>query len=434
MRDLVIMGLTAVMIVLSMRSAFNAMLLWGWSGLMSLDFYLYGSMRGFPYGTAFAGLALALLAIQNKTLHYRYGRGGLTAVWLLMMVHGWCCAAFAFPDLARNAEYALNVSKLILFCLLLPAVLTTPTRLHALLFALCLGVGIHGIIEALKFLSSAGAHVVLGLPKYGDNNYIAVAMAMVIPLVVQIKRYSGSRMVKSICNASVVLLVISVVATYSRGGLISLVALALFTIVNSRRKMAGLAWLALAAALLLGFAPERWEMRMDTIGTAREDSSFEGRLAAWQVSSSIALQDPFFGGGYHAVESPQVWRKFSGRKGLLDAFNIPVLPDSAAGKAAHSIFFEVLGDKGFVGLGIQLWVYLLAFVYARRLVVRARLGGAPWRWAHDFALACSGSLLVYLVGGAGLSMAYFDLPYVLATALMVAHRMLADTPLPVAST
>ncbi len=424
MRDIVIMLLIVVLLGLGIRNAFNAMLLWAWSGFMALDNYMYGSMQTFPYGTTFALMALVLLLFRNKGLSYEFGKGWFTTLLLIMLLQCWLVGAAAYSGLARNAEYVENITKLVLFCLLLPLVLRSSLRIHALLWAICLGIGIHTPLEGLKFISSGGGHIVRGLAKYGDNNHLAVVTVMLIPLLMHLRQHTASKILKPLMLVSVLLLVISVIATYSRGGLIALTIYAVWQISVSRRKVLGTLIVLAAGATLLAFAPATWEARMNTIGQAGEDSSFQGRLAAWQISSAIALKHPIVGGGYHAVESGAVWNTFRGESGLLDFVNIPVVEGvRGGGKAAHSIYFEVLGDQGFVGLVIFLSVLASGFYYALKLRRLGRAGGSDLQWAHGLGTALSGSLLVYMAGGAGVSMAYFELPYYLIMIAMISCRL-----------
>jgi probable O-glycosylation ligase (exosortase A-associated) len=423
-RDIVVMLLIVALLGLGIRNAFNAMLLWAWSGFMALDNYMYGVMQSFPYGTTFALMAAALLLLRSRDLSYDYGKGGLTVLLLLMLIHCWIVGAAAYSGLARNAEYLENITKLVLYCLLLPLVLRSPMRIHALLWAICLGVGSHSALEGLKFILSGGGHIVRGLAKYGDNNHLAVVTAMLLPLLIYLRTSTSSRYIKALILASVLLLTISIIATYSRGGLIALTIFALWQVAVSRRKLLGLLLMLVAATVLLALAPERWESRMNTIADAGEDSSFQGRLAAWQISSAIALDHPLVGGGFHAVESGSVWTKYQNQPGLLGFLDFPMLDGARdGGKAAHSIYFEVLGDQGFVGIAIFLSVFAAGFYYALRLRRIGSMGGDSTRWATGLGTAIAGSLLVYMAGGAGVSMAYFELPYYLTTIGMICCRV-----------
>lgn len=424
MRDIVVMLLIVVLLGLGIRNAFNAMLLWAWSGFMALDNYLCGPMRGFPYGTTFALMALVLLLIKNKGLTYGYGKGALTVLLLVMLVHSWIVGAAAYSGLAPNAEYVENIAKLTLFCPLLPLVLRSTVRIHALLLVICSGVGIHTALEGLKFISSGGSHIVRSLAKYGDNNHLAVVTVMLIPLLLYLKQHTASKRLNNLMLASVALPVISVIATCSRAGLISLTIFALWQVAISRRKLLGAVMAAAAGVTLLAFAPETWEARMNTTSEAGEDSSFQGGLAAWQISSAIALKHPVTGGGFHVVEGSAVWDGYQGELVLLSFLDIQVIEGvSGGGKAAHSIYFEVLGNQGFVELLIFLSILAAGLYYGVRLWRLRRTGGPSVQWAYGLGRALSGSLLGYMAGSAGVSMANFELPYFLIMVAMISCRL-----------
>jgi len=80
--------------------------------------------------------------------------------------------------------------------------------------------------------------------------------------------------------------------------------------------------------------------------------------------------------------------------------------------AAHSIYFQVLGDLGFVGLALYLLLLAAAWRNAS-LAIKHSLANPEVRWAHDLARTFQYCLLPFIVSGAALSMAYFDLAFVL---------------------
>jgi O-antigen ligase len=137
-----------------------------------------------------------------------------------------------------------------------------------------------------------------------------------------------------------------------------------------------------------------------------------GRVVAWKVSSAIALNNPLFGGGLHALQAQSVWEAFKYSSGLLGFIDTPE-PDQLA-KAAHSIYFEILGDLGFVGLFFFLAVFANAFVIRYRIKSMVKRAGENFTWALDAANALMLSLMAYLAGGAGVSLGYFEVPFMLA--------------------
>jgi O-antigen ligase len=79
-------------------------------------------------------------------------------------------------------------------------------------------------------------------------------------------------------------------------------------------------------------------------------------------------------------------------------------------QAAHSIYFQVLGQHGFVALGLFLALLVGTWVSLGRL--RSRASAHPeLGWLSSYASGLQIGLVGYMVTGAFLSSAYFDLAY-----------------------
>ena len=243
---------------------------------------------------------------------------------------------------------------------------------------------------------------------------------MALPLLLYCYRYSANRVIKFGFIAVIPLMILAVVATQSRGGLACLLFVSLWFILTSRKKIAGLLGVAFCALLVLQLAPERWTKRMDTIGAAGQDSSFMQRVGAWRVSSAIAIANPLLGGGIHAIEVGNVWNMFRDAPNLLSfVSNIDMNGLPGRGRAAHSIYFESMGDLGFIGFFIFTAIMGNALVTAREVIRMAKAAGPPLEWAYDLAKMLAVGVVAYAFGGALLSAAYFELPYILFMLLEV---------------
>jgi len=66
-----------------------------------------------------------------------------------------------------------------------------------------------------------------------------------------------------------------------------------------------------------------------------------------------------------------------------------------------------MGDNGFTGFAIYLVILGLAFWNCSSILRRAR-GQPEFAWARDLAAMIQLTLFVFCVGGAALSMAYYD--------------------------
>lgn len=431
MRDLMMLGAMLLLVPLSLRSSFSAYLLWGWAGLIAVQTYLYGFMREVPYVQMFALITLTLLVLSKDKEKSRYQLDPTTILMVLFALHCILAATLAYPWLARNWELSSNVLKTILFCLIMPVVITRRYRFHALLVVIAIGISIHGLLDGLKFLASGGAHRAVGVPKLGDNNHMAMILIMVMPLLLYLFQYAKYRIAKLGFAGAFLGTCLAVVATGSRGALITLVAVGAWLIMLSQNRMRYFSIAAVVGVLIVASAPDTWTERMDTIKSADQDSSFMGRITAWKRASAIALQHPAFGGGFHAGQDPQLFLQFNGENGLLGFIETPI---AAYPAATHSIYFEVMGDLGFLGFFLFLALMLMPFMIRSRIKTLAKEIGPSANWARDCADMIAASMVAYLVGGAALSAAYFELPYITVMLMQVLYIQLknnsvsADSP------
>lgn len=391
---------------------FNAYLLWGWTGMMVPTSYFYGFMADARLNFVFALLTILMIFLGRVRLqHYQSNR--VTWLYLLFLVH--CTASFllGYTNNPLNAQYYELLVKLMVFVLLMPLFVRERVHFHAMFLIIALGLGLHGVLNGLKTLASAGGHNMLGPygTMIGDRNHLSTALVLALPVLYYLFLYSERRWVRFAFLGGLAAVVIAVLGSGSRGGFLAISVLAVWLVLTSRRKALAL-FLALAGAVaFVSFAPERWTERLSTIQEARDDESFQGRMIAWRVSSAVALSNPVFGGGFHAVQAASVWEQFKASPGLLGFLNLPV-PEFAP-KAAHSIYFEVLGDLGFVGLGIFLFIIAHAVWSRWRIVGMIGKVHGQLVWARDMADMLMLSILAYAVGGAAVSLGYFEVVYMI---------------------
>ena len=416
MRDLVVLLFFLGILPLALSNAFVAFLLWTWTGLAAINSYLYGFMADMPVVQVFAGITLALVMIPSMRAGKVYRSSGVVLIFILMIFHGLFSATFAYPDLPHNWTIFSNMAKTILLCLFMPLFITNRNRVNIYVMLIAGAVCFHGLLDGLKFISSGGNHNASGIPKFGDNNHYAMVLLMAIPLLMYIFRYASAKSLRLVASICLLLTFFAVLATQSRGSLITLTVIGLWLIFMSKRKLMGLFIAAMLVILTLQFAPTHWFERMDTIKTADEDRSFMGRVTAWKRASAIALENPVLGGGYHAGQGISIYEQFRHKQGLLGFVDTP---DTGYAAATHSIYFEILGDLGFVGLLIFLAALASVFYNRRRILRRVTADPARLEWAADLSNFIAAGIIAYMVGGAALSAAYFELPYYLIMLMQV---------------
>jgi probable O-glycosylation ligase (exosortase A-associated) len=416
MRDIAVLLAMFCLIPLAFSSSLVAYLIWGWTAFISLNSYVYGFMGGVPFNMLFALLAMAMVFNGKDPEQRPFVWSRVVILFTLFATHASISTLFAIDNNDQSFFFWTLVLKVVLFCVLMPMVITNRTRIHAMLLTIVLGLALHGTVEGAKFIASGGGHHVLGLLKFGDNNHFAMLIVMTMPLLLYVFQYSEKLVVRLGAAGGLLFAVTAVIGTHSRGGLLSMAVAGAWLVLAGRRKMMGLAVLIAGAVVVIALAPDTWTTRMNTIKEAEEDSSFMGRVEAWKVSSAIALRRPLTGGGFHGVEKRHIWQEFRDSPSLLDSIETFRSP---GGRAAHSVYFEVMGDLGFVGLLLFLLILGSVFVARRDIRKRCARHGPRLVWASDLADTLSATMAAYVVGAAALSMAYSEAMYAIVMLMEV---------------
>lgn len=410
MRDLMFALMMLVALPLAFARPFNAYLLWAWTAVVVPTSYFYGFMVNARVNFLFAIITLLLIAI-GRVPWKDYQANRVTWLYLLFFLQATLVFSLGYAGNPHNANYYDLIFKGLLFCLVMPFLVHERAHMHALIIVIVLGFGLHGVLNGLKTVVSAGGHNVLGPAgtMIADRNHLSTALALALPLLYYLVNYSRHRLVRWGFLGGFGLVALTIVGSGSRGGFIALAIVSGWLVLTSRKRWSALVLLTVLALVFASFAPEQWLNRLSTIESAGEDASFMGRVIAWKVSSAIALSNPVFGGGFHALQVQWIWDQFKESPGLLGFLNLPV-PEFSA-KAAHSIYFEVLGDMGFVGLIIFMAILLHAI--RSRYVIKRQLRnmGPAWLWARDMADMLMLAIIAYMAGGAAVSLAYFEVIY-----------------------
>jgi probable O-glycosylation ligase (exosortase A-associated) len=201
-----------------------------------------------------------------------------------------------------------------------------------------------------------------------------------------------------------VLCAAAALGTHSRGALLAISAMALVLWWRGKSLYIGGVFMLMVGISLVTFMPDAWTERMSTIASYEEDRSAVGRISAWWNAWGIA-KDYVFGIGFDAAR-PELFARYS------------PFPDAV--HAAHSIYFQILGNHGFVGLALFLAVFVTTYWWAAQL--RREASAHPEAaWCEVLAAMAQVSLIGYAVGGAFLSLSYFDLPYNILVMVVLAR-------------
>ena len=249
----------------------------------------------------------------------------------------------------------------------------------------------------------------------GDGNDFSLSLNVCIPLCLFLMMETPKKMARIFWAIIVLVFVMAIVVTQSRGGTIGLVAVGTYFWAKSQRKVLTAAMAVCAVILVLLAAPPGYFERMRTT-TDTEEGSAQGRITAWKAAFTMALSNPLLGEG--PGNYPSAYGRVVGGPWLT----------------AHSIYFLLLGELGFSGL-----IWLLALIYVnlaanRRLQRELKNHHSPRAMTMAGLLSCtSASLVGFAVAGAFLSAPYYPHLYVIsgllaATRYVVRREFAAEVP------
>jgi probable O-glycosylation ligase (exosortase A-associated) len=288
-------------------------------------------------------------------------------------------------------------------------VIKTRRQLYLLIWTMVCSLAYYGVKGGVFTALSGGSSIVWGpAGSYIEgNNELALALITLIPIMYALFMEAQNKWVRRGLLAMMLLCGLSALGSYSRGALLAIAAMIVFLWLKSPKKAMVGALLILLFPLAIVFMPDKWTERMETIQTYKEDSSAMGRINAWHMAYNLAKDRPLVGGGFDVWTGP-VFALYA--------------PEPLDVHAAHSIYFQVLGEHGFVGLGL----YLLLCVQTWRAgtwIMRNTKRREDLKWAYGLANMLHVSMIGFGVGGAFLSLLYFDVPYYLMAVMVILQAL-----------
>lgn len=410
MRDIAIVIAIFGSIPIIMRYPFAGILVWTWVAVAVPHQEAWGFSQSVPLNLVVAAVTiLAWFFTKEHRLPPPRVIYWLFIVFLLWVTFG---SFFAFRP-SWSWQFWDRCWKTMFLGLFAAAMTNSKVRLHALVWVLVISLFYYGVKGGAFTLLTGGKFHVLGPPKspIGDNNTLALALLMSLPLANYLRMQTRQKWLQYGILVAMGLTVVAIVGSYSRGALLGLAAVVAAGIMRTRRRVL---YFALCAALIIpvfNFMPEAFHERVQTISQAGQDASFMGRVHAWEVAFYCAIDHFPVGAGFYG---PQ-----------LDAVFHIYRPDETS-HAAHSIYFQVLGEHGFIGLAIYLMLIAAAFISSNRVRNMSR-DISELRWAYEMASMFQISLVAFCVGGAALSMAYYDVFFVVVALLLPLEEIVRST-------
>ena len=249
---------------------------------------------------------------------------------------------------------------------------------------------------------------------YNNPNDLAMQLCLVLPVLFALFLTERKWWHRLLLIGSLMTILLAIVLTGSRGGLLQLAALlGIVVLQSSQRRVLIPALLVLGIGILL-FSPASLIQRYSSLGTIlsspkEADPAAEGRLAGWNIAWQIFQDRPILGVG--AGNFPRAFERVYSYKG------------TQRWAQAHNLPGQVIGELGLVG-AIAFTVYV--FVVWRDSVLLLKDLGPP-NGTPDLLGATAHSvpwmLVALLAGGLSNHLMYFIQWYIAGACVVVAKRL-----------
>lgn len=416
MRGLFLLSVYAAMLVLGLNASFIFVLAYVWVDIFTPQQIAFSLISSIPV-SLILGVCVFISFFRLPKDSFVKARG---ITWVTLLFGIWMTLTLIWAELPGPAlgkwDWAF---KSVMFSVLVPFFLRTRVHIEAMLWAIVVSGIAHCIPFGIKVLLSGGGYgkplgLIMGNSGYGEGSTLALISICLIPMCLYLFKHQTlvlhTRTARALLGFFIAMALLTSIGTYARTGLISIGVLSLLLIMRSRAKLTYLILVAVAAGVIALTSSDAWVGRMGTIGDDTEGSAM-GRVGVWKWTTDYVLSHPL-GGSF------EVYRINETKMVLSDGSVL-----SVAGKAFHSIYFEVLGETGMPGIVMFLSIALMTRNAFAKVVNRA--AGDADAWINDAARYLLFTLYVFLVGGAFIGIGFQSFFYYIA-ALSVAMINLSD--------
>lgn len=404
MRDILVTAIIFGALPFVFKRPWIGILLWTWLAYMNPHRQAWGFAYSFPFSMVVGLVTIGAYMFSTSRKEMLWTRE--TIVLLIFVIWMFITTLFAFyPDDAWLQWD--KVWKIQLMIFVIAMIIQDRKQLIWMVWVIALSLAYYGVKGGIFTIATGGNYHVWGPNNtfIGGNNEIALALVMTIPLIRYLHLQAERRWVRLGLAAAMILSGVAAIGSQSRGALLAMLCMGLFLWIKSRHKIVTGIYLAMAVTILSLVMPQSWYDRMSTIGEYQEDGSALGRINAWHTAFNVA-KDRVTGGGFDMF-APRTFYQYA--------------PEPYRVHDAHSIYFEVMGEHGFIGFILFVTIGVMTWIRAQQIIKRNK-HHPEQKWASDLAAMTQVSLIGYATGGAFLGLAYFDLPYHLMVIIVLTAK------------
>jgi putative inorganic carbon (hco3(-)) transporter len=402
MRDYVLTAFIFAIIPVCLVRPWLGIIAWYWLGIMNPHRNTWDFAYTMPFAILIGGATLFGLLFARDRKLIPWNRE--LVLMVILMVYFTFTTLFAWAPTEAWVQWQ-KVFKIILMTIVATMLIYGRDRIRTIMWTIVISIGFYGVKGFFFVLRSGGAERVQGPDGsfLEGNTFIGLAFTMVVPLMIMMARAEHKVWFKRFLYGMAILTIISTIFTYSRGAFLGLGVILVLMFLNAQKKVLAACILIPAALLAPVVLPESVFQRADKIENYQSDGSANQRLQSWTVAFNLALDRPVTGAGFEFEYSPDEarWLSYGSEKYTW------ALQHSSA---AHSIYFQVLGQHGFIAFLLYLALLFGTLISLSR-TKRWALSNPSTTWVAGYASGLQLGLMGYMMSGAFLSSAYFDLAW-----------------------
>lgn len=398
MRDLVLALVLPLSLLWGLTASQRSLFVLNWLCFMRPWEFSWGTFRAMPL-FQIGVIVVVVSCIFHGGFRFRFP----PFLILHLLFHGWILLsnAFAFrPDHSWEFYSTYMVTLPIVSVILFAAV----RDLRTWKIILWTAAGSIGLIAAKVGLSSAlkgGAHITDQIDGFvGDNNVFGLTVCLAVGALFGL-RNTLPRWVRVFFYPYITAAFLCIIFTKSRGAFLSMAIILLLSTLASKSPIRNTIFLVFFAWAGYSLVPATYFDRMDTFENIEEDNSAMDRIYFWELSWNQALAHPLLGIGMDNHMS----------------YNRNVTPEAIEGRknhVAHSVYFQILAETGFVGLAMYLTMIFWTLFLLHQVYRDTRELGkkhADLAWVSPLTFWLRNAFLGYIFGSAFLNMLIIDFPW-----------------------
>lgn len=329
----------------------------------------------------FVCITISTVAAMRRDIAWTTWQGVLGYMFLFFMIAKGC-------DYIDKLKWVFRtlIAIHVWLALLNPALLTDPTQ--------------RSYIPGTAFLS--------------DGNDFSLSVVIVLPMCLFLYQTSKGVWEKVFCVLSSLILFGAIMGTQSRGATLGVLAVVFYLWTLSQKKGRGMVFIVAGLIVAIAIASDAYLSRIETIARPT-DGSAQARLVAWQAGIGMANRRPLTGvGPYNFGHAFGGW------------YSRPGLPRMNA----HSVYFQALGDLGYPGFLVLLWLLWSLFRGNQKLIKSTSPRGDPKVVLYRrLMIAVNASLVGFAVSGAFISVLFYPHIWVICGTTLAARRLfIMDCP------